>query len=129
MDGERPKPGSLEYEILITFLDQEKPKKPKEIADILEKKASTINSALKRMQEGGILHWHHYGKVEILNNGKEILKDIKRHLEHIETFLMESLNITKKEAESESKRLAPHFSCDIIDKICDKYNCHVNGHN
>ena len=46
--------------------------------------------------------------------------DIHHHL--IEIFLVDALNICEKNAHIESIKLSPHFSCEIIKKICLKYD-------
>lgn len=115
-------PGSLDYKILTAFLFKKDKLKPSELSEHLNIAHTTINSALKRMEENNLLNWHHYGKIELLDKGKEALKHIELHLHLIEMFLIESLNLSPEQAMTESLRLAPYFSCELIKRVCEKYD-------
>ncbi|MFX0098493.1 MAG: metal-dependent transcriptional regulator [Candidatus Hodarchaeota archaeon] len=115
------KPGSLEYKILLEFLFQDAGLKPGELKQSLSVRHSTINSALARMEKKQILKWNHHGKVELLEAGKTILSHLEVHHHLIEIFLVESLGLSPGHAHKQSLELAPHFSCETIKKICDKY--------
>ncbi len=115
-------PGTLEYSILQQFLFQEGGIKPGKIAKQLCKERSTINSAIERMGKKGILRWDKYNEIRLLNKGRNELKHIETHLHLIEVFLVDTLSISTKKAYKESLRLAPHFSCELIEKICNQYN-------
>jgi DtxR family Mn-dependent transcriptional regulator len=119
---ETPEPASLDYQILVQFLYSKSSIRPRTLADNLNIRHSTINSALKRMENEGYLTWQLYGNLELTTKGKNALKHIEVHYHLIEVFLVDSLGMTPEEAREESMRLAPHFSCTMIKKICDKYN-------
>ncbi len=121
---------TLEYKILLQFSRNINALRPGDLARQLEIRHSTINSALKRMESQQFLKWNHYGVIELLDKGKDAIKHVDVHLHLIATFLMETLQYLPKEAHEESLRLAPHFSCAMIKRICDKYgrprNCPAN---
>lgn len=118
---ETPVPGSLDYQILIQFLFGTSAIRPSSLAEQLEVRHSTINSALKRMENKGYLTWKHYGAIELSEKGKDALKHVEVHHHLIEVFLVDALGLTPAEAHEESIKLSPHFSCTMVKKICDKY--------
>ncbi|MBD3351467.1 MAG: hypothetical protein GF364_08265 [Candidatus Lokiarchaeota archaeon] len=112
-------PGTVEYRILVTFLFNREPKKPSDLKKILNIPHSTLNSALERMSE--LLEWHKYGLVKLKEKGNMALEHIENHRHLIDIFLQDSLNIDKETAYDESIKLAPHFSCTLIRKLCERY--------
>jgi len=112
---------TLEYKILLQISREMNPLRPGDIAKRLDIRHSTINSALKRMETQQLLKWNHYGVIELLDKGKDAIKHIDVHLHLIATYLTETLNYSTDEAHEESLHLAPHFSCAMIKRICDKY--------
>ncbi|HME54417.1 MAG TPA: iron dependent repressor, metal binding and dimerization domain protein [Candidatus Lokiarchaeia archaeon] len=115
-------PNSLEYRILMHFLrEHETAIMPGNLAKQFDIRHSTINSALKRMEERRLIRWNHYGSIELLEDGLNALKHEEVHHHLIEVFLVDTLALTPEEAHEESFRLAPHFSCMMIQRICNKY--------
>ncbi len=112
---------TLEYKILLQFSLETKTLRPGDLARRLEIRHSTINSALKRMESRQLLKWNHYGDIELLDKGKDAITHVDVHLHLIATFLIETLQYPPTEAHEESRRLAPHFSCAMIKRICEKY--------
>ena len=123
-----PEPASLDYQILVQFLSTSTSIRPGTLAEIFQISHSTINSALKRMEQDGFITWKHYGDIELTEKGMDALKHIQVHLHLIEIFLVDSLGLTPDQAHDESLALAPHFSCIMIKKICDKYNNPNSAH-
>jgi Mn-dependent DtxR family transcriptional regulator len=119
-----PEPGSLDYQILVQFLFNDpggSGMRSGELAEKLNIRQSTVNSALKRLEIMGYLTWKHYGDAELTNKGKDALKHLEVHHHLIEVFLADSLQMTPEEAHAESMKVASHFSCLAIKRICDKY--------
>nr|MDO8085035.1 metal-dependent transcriptional regulator [Candidatus Sigynarchaeum springense] len=114
-------PNTLEYRILTQFLLEKQGIKAGELARRLNTSHSTINSALKRMEARQIIKWNHYGVIELLQKGVAELKHAEVHHHLIEVYLVDTLGLTPGEAYEESFRLAPHVSCTMIKRICDKY--------
>jgi DtxR family Mn-dependent transcriptional regulator len=114
-------PNTLEYRILMQFLVERNGIKAGDLAKRLDERHSTINSALKRMEERQLVKWNHYGAIELLEKGMDALKHAEVHHHLIEVYLVDTLELTPEEAHEESFRLAPHVSCTMIKRICDKY--------
>lgn len=124
------KPGTLDYRILLAFIKIEpneslqKTIKPGKLKDILGISHSTLNSALERMENDGLVKWNHYGMIILEKKGENALQHVEHHQHLIELFLKRTLNLNDKDAEEESFKLAPHFSCKLIEKLIQKYpNC------
>jgi len=73
------------------------------------------------MEERQLVKWNHYGEIELLDKGIGALKHAEVHHHLIEVYLVDTLGLAPEEAHEESFRLAPHFSCTMIKRICDKY--------
>jgi len=114
-------PHTIEYQILLQFLVKKDGIKAGNLAKQLGVPHSTINSALKRMEERQLLKWNHYGEIQLLEKGNNELQHAEVHHHLIELFLVDTLNLTPEEAYRESFILGPHFSCNVIKRICDKY--------
>jgi DtxR family Mn-dependent transcriptional regulator len=114
-------PNTLEYRILMQFLREKGGIKPGDLSKRFDIRHSTINSALKRMESRGLIKWNHYSVIELLDKGFDELKHAEVHHHLIEVYLYETLHMTPDEAHEESFRLAPHVSCTMIKRICDKY--------
>ncbi|MHA1792361.1 MAG: metal-dependent transcriptional regulator [Promethearchaeota archaeon] len=112
---------NIEYDILTIFLTSKTGIRPGSLKKALNMKHSTINSALKRMEEKELLIWHHYGEVKLLPKGINLLQHIQTHHQLVEVYLIDTLSLDSKKAHEESLRISPHFSCEVIKKICDKY--------
>lgn len=124
------KPETLDYRILLAFLkvlpnqSLQREIKPGKLKDILGISHSTLNSALERMENEGLLKWKHYGSIILEKKGENALQHVEHHQHLIELYLKMTLNLTDNEAEEESFKLAPHFSCKLIEKLIHKYpNC------
>ncbi|MEX2684812.1 MAG: metal-dependent transcriptional regulator [Candidatus Sigynarchaeota archaeon] len=114
-------PNTLEYRILMQFLLEKRGIKAGELARRLNTSHSTINSALKRMAERELVKWKHYGNIELDKKGIDALKHIEVHHHLIEVYLVDTLAMTPEDAHAESFRIAPHVSCTMIKRICNKY--------
>ncbi len=127
---ENLKPGSIEHQILRQFLFIENSIRPGKIAKSLSRRRSTINSALERMEQDNLVEWKKYGAVKLLRKGRRILKHLENHLHLIEIYLGKTLDLTTEEAQKQALSLAPHFSCDLIKKIYERYDepCNCPNH-
>lgn len=114
--------GTLDYKILLQFLFIEGGIRPGQLKKKLNAKHSTINSALKRLEEEGYIEWELYGEVNVTAEGRQFLTHVETHHHLIEVFLVESLGLTLEHAKKEALHLSSHFSCQTIRKICDKYD-------
>ena len=99
-----------------------RPIKAGELVKHLQLKHSTLNSALKRLSKKNIIDWEKYGAVQLTEAGKSNAAHITNHHFIIEKFLKDSLNISDDFAHREALKLAGRISCELIDKICEKYD-------
>ena len=122
MSDEFVEPHTVDYHILLAFIKTgERGLRPGEIATSLGIKHSTVNSAVKRMEARGLVTWQPYGDVELQERGREQASHLKLHVHLIEVFLVNALGLSTGDAHDEAHRLAPHFSCKIIESICNRY--------
>jgi Mn-dependent DtxR family transcriptional regulator len=120
MELRYPEPGTLDYRILSYFLFNNQPIKPGTLAKELEIPHQTLNSALFRLSEHGLIKWEKYKDVQLTQGGLENLKHLEYHFHLVEIFLMNSLGLSSEEAIREASRLAPYFSCNLITAIYKK---------
>jgi DtxR family Mn-dependent transcriptional regulator len=83
---------------------------------------STINSCLERLEREGYIYWERYSHVELTHNGENIAKELLRHAQLLELLLHKELELSVDKAHEESEKLNLIFSCETINKICEKYN-------
>ncbi len=82
---------------------------------------STIDSCLKRLENEGFIKWEKYKPIILTEKGTDFTKEIIRHAQLLEIFLFNELGLTVEQAHNESEKFNLNFSCDIISKICEKY--------
>jgi Mn-dependent DtxR family transcriptional regulator len=109
------------YENFTNLLKKTKIK-PVELASQLNSPTQTINSALKRMEERKQIIWKKYKEVGINMDNEESLIHLQNHIHLVEDFLIQTLNISKEEAFKEALKIAPIISCELAERICEKYH-------
>ncbi|MFX1251198.1 MAG: metal-dependent transcriptional regulator [Promethearchaeota archaeon] len=88
----------------------------------LKIRASTVNSALERLEKKKLLNWKRYGLVTLTNFGKNEARALARHHRLIEVFLVSELGLSVEQAHKEANLLNPPLSCETINRICEKYS-------
>lgn len=108
---------------IINYLEKiGKPTTVRSIVDSLNIAHSTVNSAIKRLVEKKLVIWEPYKTVELVAAGKTKAHHYKLHEHLIGLFLMDTLQISENLAHKEGKKIANIISCELIEKICAKYN-------
>jgi DtxR family Mn-dependent transcriptional regulator len=110
-----------EIKILDFLFYWGRPIKAGELVKQLNVKHSTLNSVLKRLTERQFIIWEKYGVVHLTKLGTEKAAHITNHHFIIEKFLKDSLNISDEFAHKEALNLSRLISCELIEKICEKY--------
>ncbi|MFX1539124.1 MAG: metal-dependent transcriptional regulator [Promethearchaeota archaeon] len=88
----------------------------------LKLRASTVNSALERLEKKKLLEWKRYGLVTLTNLGIKEARALARHHRLIEVFFVNELNLSVEQAHKEANLLNPPLSCETINRICEKYS-------
>jgi DtxR family Mn-dependent transcriptional regulator len=118
----------IDYQILkIIFRNNEKVRLKdiqKEIKVIKGVKIalSTINSCLERLEKADLINWIRYSHVELTQKGTNLAKELLRHARLLELLLYNELELSVDKAREESEKLNLIFSCETINRICEKYN-------
>jgi len=97
------------------------PLKVGDLAKTLELPHSTIGSSVKRLEEKNYVVYKRYQPVILSEKGKNLTIEILRHAQLMEILLHCELGLTKEEAHSESEKFNLLFSCNTINRICEKY--------
>jgi Mn-dependent DtxR family transcriptional regulator len=82
---------------------------------------STINSCIERLENKGFVDWIRYSPFKLTEKGVNLAKELIRHARLLETLLYNELKLSAKEAHNESEKFNLLFSCNTINKICEKY--------
>lgn len=82
---------------------------------------STINSCIERLERKGLVNWIRYSPLKLTEKGENLAKELIRHARLLETLLYNELELSAKEAHIESEKFNLLFSCNTINKICEKY--------
>jgi len=111
----------LDYQVIKFLFKENKFLKVGEISNKMEIPHSTLGSCIGRLKTKGLVKYEPYYEVELTSEGKELAKEILRHKHLIEIFLYRELHLSKEKAHEESEKINLVFSCETINKICEKY--------
>jgi DtxR family Mn-dependent transcriptional regulator len=118
----------IDYQILkIIFRNDEKVRLKKIQSEIklikgIKIALSTINSCLERLEKAEFIKWIRYSHVELTQKGVNLAKELLRHAQLLELLLYNELELSIDQAHEESEKLNLMFSCETINRICEKYN-------
>ncbi|MFX1279453.1 MAG: iron dependent repressor, metal binding and dimerization domain protein [Promethearchaeota archaeon] len=82
---------------------------------------STLGSCIKRLKKKGYVDYEPYHKAILTQYGFELAKELNRHSRLLEVLLFNELGLSSKKSHQESEKLSFLLSCEIINKICEKY--------
>jgi len=83
---------------------------------------STIDSCIERLDKKNLVIWKKYQPIELTSEGENYAKELIRHTQLLEVLLYEELDLSTEDAHKESEKFNLLFSCNTINKICEKYN-------
>ncbi|TXT53351.1 MAG: hypothetical protein BAJALOKI1v1_2500004 [Promethearchaeota archaeon] len=112
----------LDYQVIKCLFRENRPLKIGQIKKLLDVPHSTLGSCVYRLKSQGYVEYEPYYEVKLTTEGDELAKEILRHKHLIEIFLYRELDLTKEQAHEESERLNLVFSCEVINKICEKFD-------
>jgi DtxR family Mn-dependent transcriptional regulator len=113
---------NLDYKILKFLQRYGKPIKIGSIAKKLNIPHSTAGSSISRLKNEKLIHYKPYHHVTLTQKGREKSLELIRHSQLFEVLLFNELDISADDAHKESERINFLFSCETINKICEKYN-------
>lgn len=82
---------------------------------------STINSCIERLEKKRFVDWIRYSSLKLTEKGSDLAKELIRHAQLLEILLYNELELSAEEAHLESEKFNLLFSCNTINKICEKY--------
>lgn len=82
---------------------------------------STINSCIERLEKKDFVEWIRYTPLKLTKKGMDLAKELIRHAQLLEILLFNELELSSEEAHVESEKFNLLFSCNTINKICEKY--------
>ena len=112
----------LDYKVLKELYRSSDSLKVGDLAKILELPHSTIGSCIKRLEEYKYVIYKRYKPVNLSKRGKDLAIEVIRHAQLMEILLYNELGLSIEEAHKESEKFNLLLSCNIINKICEKYN-------
>ncbi|MFX1277552.1 MAG: metal-dependent transcriptional regulator [Promethearchaeota archaeon] len=92
------------------------------IAKNLEVPHSTVGSCIKRLEKKDLVIYERYKPVKLSSKGRELAIELTRHARLLELLLINEFNMNPTNAHSESEKFNLLISCELINKICQKYN-------
>ncbi|MFW9900105.1 MAG: metal-dependent transcriptional regulator [Candidatus Thorarchaeota archaeon] len=110
----------IDYEVLKK-LYKNKAMKVGDIARKLKYPHSTVGSCIKRLENQGYVIYERYKPVILSESGRDFTIELKRHAHLLEMLLINELEIEAEDAHVECEKINLLFSCDIINKICQRY--------
>ena len=73
------------------------------------------------MEKKGYVNYERYKPVFLSEKGIDLTIELKRHTHLLETLLVNELEIEADSAHAECEKINLLFSCNIINKICERY--------
>lgn len=113
---------NLDYKVLVTLYKKDLSLKVGDLAKELNLAHSTTGSCIKRLEEKNYVNYEAYHEVELTKKGKDLAMELIRHRQLIEILFYNELELEPDEAHRESEKLNLLFSCNLINKICEKYS-------
>jgi DtxR family Mn-dependent transcriptional regulator len=83
---------------------------------------STVGSCIKRLEENGLVIYNRYKPVVLSKKGKQIAIELIRHARLLEMLLINEFEMDPLNAHIECEKFNLLLSCEIVNKICQKYN-------
>ena len=112
----------LDCKVLKLLHRSQEPLKVGDIAKALDIPHSTTGSCIKRLEYEKHVEYDRYNVVKLTDSGKSLAIELIRHSQLMEVLLYHELGLTVELAHDESEKLNLLFSCEVINKICEKYN-------
>ncbi len=91
-----------------------------DIANKMNITKPSVNKAVKTLSEIELLNYETYGEITLTIKGKELAKEIIKREDIIEMFLVEVLEIEKRQAKKEAIAMKHAISSDTSEKL-EKY--------
>ena len=82
---------------------------------------STIGSCIKRLESRGCVIYERYNPAILTSKGRELAIELTRHARLLEILLINEFNMPSEVAHSECEKFNLLFSCEVINKICERY--------
>jgi len=111
----------LDYIVIKFLFRKSAPIKVGKLAKELSIPHSTLGSCIIRLKAKGFVKYEAYREVELTSKGYDLAIELNRHARLLEVFLHNELGLKPELAHSESENLNLLFSCETINKICEKY--------
>ncbi len=92
----------------------------KKIQEIDQKKE--IVKEFDWMKNEEFVNYEPYHEVNLTKDGIELAKELNRHSRLLELLLHYELGLDQTKAHNESDKFSLLFSCETINKICEKYD-------
>lgn len=112
----------LDYRVLKKIYRSSNALKVGGVAKKLDIPHSTVGSSVKRLEENGFVIYERYKPVILSKKGKEIAAELTRHARLLELLLHYELGLNPIDAHNESEKFHLLFSCNTINRICEKYS-------
>ncbi|MFX1570443.1 MAG: metal-dependent transcriptional regulator [Promethearchaeota archaeon] len=93
-----------------------------DLAKKLNHPHSTVGSCVKRLENNGYVNYERYKPVSLTTKGRDLTIELKRHAHLLEMLLVNELEIEADNAHAECEKINLLFSCNIINKICERYD-------
>ncbi|MFX1553729.1 MAG: metal-dependent transcriptional regulator [Promethearchaeota archaeon] len=112
----------LDYRVIKFLFKSPYSMKIGEIKKALKIPHSTLGSCIKRLKKQNLVKYEPYHEVFLTIDGIELAKELNRHSRLLELLLHKELALDPSKAHVESEKFSLLFTCETIQRICEKYN-------
>ena len=88
-----------------------------QLADYLNVTKPSVSEMLKNLDKDGFIEYHKYAKIKLTRKGSTEAKNLTARHRIIESFLKNTLKISRKHIHEEANRLEHAFSQESIEKM------------
>ncbi|HEY0088252.1 MAG TPA: iron dependent repressor, metal binding and dimerization domain protein [Candidatus Lokiarchaeia archaeon] len=117
----------LDFKVIKCLYRSQNFMKVGELSTKMDIAHSTLGSCIGRLKKKGHVIYKAYHTVELTESGKDLARELIRHSKLLELLLFHELGLSAEEAHEESEKFNLLFSCNTINKICEKYDHPKNG--
>ena len=110
----------LDYQVM-KILNRSNDIKVGDISKKINIPHSTIGSCVKRLTKKGFVRYKPYQPVILTEKGRDLAIELNRHAHLLEMLLVNELKIKADDAHRESDKFNLLLSCEVINKICERY--------
>jgi DtxR family Mn-dependent transcriptional regulator len=113
-------------EVILELTSADEKVRVTDLAEKMNVAKSSVNQAVKRLQELHLLDHEHYGPLILTAEGKDRAQAVTRRHRVLARFFNEILGVDRQTAEQDACRIEHYLSSVSMEKLVDFVEIHFN---